>query len=321
LEGYNTGADPRILAGGGDNEDAAVVRFPGGMGLVQTVDFFTPIVNDPYRFGRIAAANALSDVYAMGGEPLSAMNIVCFPAKTLPLTILRAILEGGRDKVLEAGAVVAGGHSVEDDEIKYGLAVSGVVDPAHVAVNHGLRPGDRLILTKPLGTGVLATAVKGKWENAEALENRLFQWAERLNRSAGAVIRDFGLRAATDITGFGLGGHLLEMLKASGVSAEIRLADVPFMAEVAELAAVGMIPAGSFANKAFCKSLVTVAAGCDPIRTDLVFDAQTSGGLLLGVSEKKAAAVCNRLIEGGDLAADIGAVTAAGESEARLVIR
>ena len=311
-------SDPRLLTGQGVNEDAAVVRLPDGRGLVQTVDFFTPIVNDPFLFGRIAAVNALSDVYAMGGTPLAAMNIVCFPAKTMDTAILGEILRGGLEAVLEAGAVPAGGHSVEDDEIKYGLSVSGLVEADAFASNTGLVPGDVLLLTKPLGTGVLATALKGDFGDKAALEALLGKWAGRLNAAGGRVIRELGLRAATDITGFGLGGHVLEMAAASQVAVELSLASIPFLPEAVELAGYGMLPAGSFANKRHCAKDVAWASGLDPIRCDLVFDAQTSGGLVLAVPAAKVAAAQAMLEAAGDLAAVIGRVAELEEGKARL---
>jgi len=320
LQGLPPVTDPRLLTASGVNEDAAVVRLPDGRGLVQTVDFFTPIVNDPFKFGRIAAVNALSDVYAMGGTPLSAMNIVCFPIKTMEREVLTEILRGGLDAVLEAGAVPAGGHSVEDPEVKYGLAVSGLVDAGAFASNTGLVPGDILILTKPLGTGVLATALKGDFGDPVVLENELFTWAGRLNAAGGRVIRELSLKAATDVTGFGLGGHLLEMAVASGVAVEIRLADVPFLPQAVELAGLGMLPAGSFANRNYCAKTVSVAEGLDPIKSDLVFDAQTSGGLVLAVPEAKVAAARRILLDAGDLAAVVGRVVAARPDMARLRI-
>ncbi len=296
------------------------MRFPDGKALVQTVDFFTPIVDDAYAFGQIAAANALSDVYAMGGEPLSAMNIVCFPIKDLPKSILADILRGGRDKVLEAGAVLAGGHSVEDAEIKFGLAVSGIVDPERIATNKGLAPGDRLVLTKPLGTGILATALKAKWQGFERCEELLITWAARLNAAGGRVIRELGLRAATDVTGFGLGGHLLEMAHASSVAIRLGVASIPMFDEALSLASMGLIPVGSHANRAFCSTAVCVEPGVDPVRADLVFDAQTSGGLVLAVPEPLLQRALALLAESGEVAAVIGEVLPAAELPARLVL-
>lgn len=320
MQGLPPVTDPRLLTASGVNEDAAVVRLPDGRGLVQTVDFFTPIVNDPFQFGRIAAVNALSDVYAMGGVPLAAMNIVCFPIKTMAREILAEILRGGLEAVLEAGAVPAGGHSVEDKEIKYGLAVSGLVDADAFASNTGLVPGDVLLLTKPLGTGVLATALKGGFGDPAAIEKLLVRWAGRLNAAGGRVIRELKLRAATDVTGFGLGGHLLEMAAGSGVAVELNLAAVPFLPEAVEMAALGMLPAGSFANREYCAKTVSVAEGCDPIGRDLVFDAQTSGGMVLAVPEGKVATARRMLEDAGDLAAVIGRVVAATDGMARLRI-
>ncbi len=284
------------------------MRFPEGKALIQTVDFFTPIVNNPFWFGQIAAANALSDVYAMGGTPYTAMNILCFPLKTLPKSLLAEVLAGGLDKIREAGAILAGGHSLEDEELKYGLAVSGIVDPEHFSTNTGLRPGDQLVLTKPLGTGVLATALKADWEGSDEMEKQLHRWASRLNKTAGAVITALKLRAATDVTGFGLGGHLMEMLQGSHVRAALSVENIPFIPQALDLAAMGMIPAGSFANKTFCHSLLHVAPSVDTIKADLVFDAQTSGGLVLAVPENQLNTACTMLEDGGDLAAHIGEI-------------
>jgi selenide,water dikinase len=299
--------DDRVLAGGpGDNEDAVVLSFPPGRALVQTVDFFTPVVNDPYRFGRIAAANALSDVYAMGGEPFSTMNIVCFPMKKLSGEVLREVLRGGRDAVEEAGAVPSGGHSVEDDEIKYGLAVSGTVDPARFASNRGVRPGDVLVLTKPVGTGVLATAIKGEMPGCEAMEDVLFEVCGRLNRAGGRVIAELGLTGATDITGFGLGGHLIELADASGVTIDLRMDAVPLIPGALELAGMGMLPAGSICNRTHYLRRTRVAEGLDPVTLDMMFDAQTSGGLVLAVPPDRLDRAVAMLEAAGDMAAPIG---------------
>lgn len=266
-------------------------------------------MNNPYNFGQIAAANALSDVYAMGGIPYAAMNIVAFPAKKLDKSILRDILQGGQDKIDESGAVMAGGHSVEDEEIKYGLSVSGIVDPDKYSSNSGLVPGDILILTKPLGTGVLATALKAEFGDVAAMEADLVRWAGKLNAAGGQAIREFGIKAATDITGFGLGGHLLEMARASNVLVEIESGKVPILESASELASMGMIPAGSFANKHFCQSLVDIDPRTDQITADLLFDAQTSGGLVLGVPAEMESQVRNFLHNLGEMAETIGRVS------------
>jgi len=310
-----------LLTGQQDAEDAAVVAFPGGKALVQTVDFFTPIVNDPYAFGQVAAANSLSDVYAMGGVPLCAMNIVCFPVKKMPKQYLRDILRGGFDKVLEAGAVMAGGHSVEDDEIKYGLSVSGLVEPDGFASNRGLAPGDELILTKPIGTGVLATALKGDVGDTGRIEELIVTWCGRLNKGGGAVIRELGLKAATDVTGFGLGGHVLEMARASKVRVELSVENVPLLEGAQDLAAMGLLPAGSFVNKQFCAGVVGTDKGVDQILADLMFDAQTSGGLVLAVPQDKVSDAEAILMGYGDLAARIGTVLPAEDGAPVLRIR
>lgn len=283
-----------------------VVRFPPGQALVQTVDFLTPVVDDPFRFGQIAAANALSDVYAVGGEPYAAMNVCCFPATTMPPEVLAAILKGGLSKIEEAGAVLCGGHSVEDPEIKYGLSVSGAVDPDKIATNRGLRPGDVLLLTKPIGTGVLATGLKAGRPGAERLEELMHFWCARLNRAGAAVIRELGLKASTDVTGFGLGGHLLEMAAASGVTAELSLADVPFLPEALSLATLGLIPAGSIQNRNHYLPRTLVRDGLDELLVTLVFDAQTSGGLILGVPEGLVPQAQAMLAAAGDLSVRIG---------------
>lgn len=313
--------EDRVILGTRHNEDAAIVRLPGGQAIVQTLDFFTPIVNDPYRFGRIAAANALSDVYAMGGEPWCAMNIVCFPVKRLPEAVLADILRGGSDALREAGTALVGGHSVEDDEIKYGLSVTGLIDPECIASNAGLRPGDRLLLTKPLGTGILATAVKANWPGWEEHEEELFRWASRLNKGAGGVIRQLRLKAATDITGFGLGGHCLEMAMASDVTVALDMASLPVLPGVLELAEMGLVPEGSHANRAYCHKHVRTLPGVNPMLTDVAFDAQTSGGMLLAVPHDIADSAIALLTEAGDPAYAVGEVLEALPDGARLLLR
>ena len=298
-----------------------MLRFPDGKALVQSVDFFTPIVNDPYAFGRIAAANALSDIYAMGADPLSAMNIVCFPVNAMDKQVLTDVLKGGLDAVREAGAVLGGGHSVQDEELKYGLAVNGYVDPDRLASNAGLVPGDVLLLSKPLGTGVLATAVKANWAGYEAMEETLLKWAGRLNAGPGRAIQEFGLRGATDVTGFGLGGHLLEMARASKVCIEIDSDSVPYLDTALELAGMGLLPAGSYANKHYCAALVAVAPHVQTLHADLIFDAQTSGGMVLAVKEDQVEAVGRFPEQWGDMAVPIGRVGSMAPDEPLLEIR
>jgi selenide, water dikinase len=274
---------PDLLVGMETADDAGVYRLTPEIALIQTVDFFTPVVNDPYTFGQIAAANALSDVYAMGGRPLTALNIVCYPSKTVPKEVLQAILAGGLDKIHEAGALLVGGHSVDDTELKYGLSVTGVVHPERVLTNGGARVGDHLILTKPLGTGVIATAMKGRLATPEA-EAEAIQVMTALNRLPADCLESQAVHSVTDITGFGLLGHALEMAVASNVEITFFAQRVPLLAAAREYAAMGLVPAGSFANRNFCANSLHLAPGIDQVLVDLMSDAQTNGGLLLAVS-------------------------------------
>ena len=303
--------EARVLAGRACNEDAVVLRVPPGHALVQSVDVLTPVVNDAFAFGRIAAANALSDIYAMGGEPWSAMNVAFFPpalAEDDPEGLLTSILRGGLDAMNEAGAVLAGRHTVQDEELKYGLAVTGVIDPEHLARNDGLKPGQVLLLTKPLGTGVLSTAVKAGWDGAAASEANLVRWCGRLNSVGGTVIRELRLSAATDITGFGLGGHALEMALASHVCVRLVATALPLLPRALEYARDGLIPAGSHRNRTHCACRTRTAQAVDEALESLAFDAQTSGGLLLAVPPDQVEAARALLLGGGDLAAVVGEV-------------
>ncbi len=308
---------PNLLVGMETADDAGVYRLTPEIALIQTVDFFTPVVNDPYTFGQIAAANALSDVYAMGGRPLTALNIVCYPSQTVPKEVLQAILAGGLDKIHEAGALLLGGHSVDDTELKYGLSVTGVVHPERVFTNGGARVGDRLILTKPLGTGVIATAVKGRLASPEA-EAEAIRVMTTLNRLPEACLDHLAVHAITDITGFGLLGHALEMAVASNVELTFTVHQVPILSAAREYAAMGLVPAGSFANRNFCAKSLTVARGIDPLLVDLCSDAQTNGGLLLAVAPDRAAALVDCLKINGIKAALIGEVTGQAPGRIRL---
>jgi len=309
---------PDLLVGRSSGDDAGVIRVREDLALIQTVDFFTPIVDDPRTFGRIAAANALSDVYAMGGQPLTAMNIVCFPIKTLPRDVLRDVLLGGQEVVEQAGALLVGGHSVEDAELKYGLSVTGTVHPDRVITNAGAKPGDRLILTKPLGTGVLSTAIKGGMAPPES-EAEAVKWMTMLNREAAEAMQATGVNACTDVTGFGLLGHALELAKASGVTLEIASSRVPIIPGAKDMASMGMIPAGSFANRKFCERAVTVEDGVDPILVDLIADAQTSGGLLICVPQSGAAALHEALETRRVPHYEIGGAVATSSGKIRVV--
>jgi selenide,water dikinase len=302
--------DPDVLVGAASADDAAVYRLDDGRALVQSLDFFTPIVDDPYDFGRIAAANSLSDIYAMGARPLLALNIVAFPRSELPMELLFEILRGGADKASEAGIPIVGGHSIDDNEPKYGLVVTGLIDPAAVVKNSPLHPGDLLILTKPIGSGIIATAIKGDKAPPEVVE-RMVQVASTLNKSASEAMVAEGVSAATDVTGFGLLGHLFEMTQASGVAVEVRASAVPVIEGTWPLAEVGTIPGGTRRNLAFVEDNTVWTDGTDDMTKLVLCDAQTSGGLLIGVAEERAAGLLERLAAAeGVLAADvIGRVT------------
>ncbi len=265
--------------------DACIIRLSDDIAIVQSLDFFTPIVDDPYEFGQIAAANSLSDLYAVGARPLCAMNIVCFPIKDQSGEVLKEILKGGIDKIHEAGALLAGGHSVEDREPKYGLSVTGTVHPKKFLSNSGARPGDVLILTKPVGTGILATAHKAGMLPAETLRH-MIEVMKRLNRYASEAMQKAGAGAATDITGFGLAGHALEMALASRCRIQIKASRVPVVKEALDFIRMGMIPEGDYSNRNFCRKLVRISKNVDPDLLVLMFDAQTSGGLLISISPK-----------------------------------
>lgn len=273
--------DPNVIAGIAGSEDAGVYRLDDNTALVQTVDFFTPIVDDPVIFGRASACNSLSDVYAMGGRPITALNLVCFPYKKLGVEVLRDILRGGLEVLKEAGVALIGGHSVEDDEPKYGLSVTGLVHPERVMTNNALKPGDRLILTKALGTGLIATANKGGLASPEALEAMAGSMCT-LNREASEVAVSLGLRACTDVTGFGLAGHLVEMARASGCRVRIDATKLPSLEGALDAALLGLVPAGAHANRRFFGDWISLDPAVPTEISDLMFDPQTSGGLILG---------------------------------------
>ena len=301
--------DRRVLVDQSSMDDAGVFAHGRGEALVQTVDFFTPVVDDPYDFGRIAAANALSDVYAMGGRPLTALALMCVP-DDLPREVLREVVRGGLATMREAGASVIGGHSVRDPELKFGYAVTGVVRRRRMLLNAGARPGDRLLLTKPLGTGVLSTALKHQ-RLEPALARRLTRQMAGLNRAAAEAAVEFGARAATDITGFGLIGHASQMAEASGVSLRLAPAKGWFLPRTLELAAAGVVPAGLHKNREFYGSKVggeTLEAGMGLA----IYDPQTSGGLLLSVPPRRAAALVAGLKRRRVWVVEIGEVTARG---------
>jgi selenide,water dikinase len=285
--------DPNLLSSAIPFSDAGIYRIAEDKALVQSVDFFTPVVNDPKTFGRITAANALSDIYAMGATPLTALNIVGFPPY-LEQDVLTAILLGGAEAVAEAGAVIVGGHTVEDDEPKYGLAVTGLVDPRKMVTTIGCRPKDKLILTKPLGTGILATALKGEVIEEKDMADAIAGMS-LLNREASRVMMEVGVSACTDITGFGLIGHALEMAGASGVRVVVDSQALPVYPQVFEMAHLGLIPEGSYRNRQFYLPRVKESDQIPHEIIDLLADPQTSGGLLMAVAEDKAALLAQKL--------------------------
>jgi selenide,water dikinase len=309
LRALPTLTDPSVLVGTAGGDDAAVVRTAEGSALVLTTDFFTPIVDDPRTFGRIAAANALSDVYAMGGTPAWCLNLVGWPRATLPLDDLAEVLRGGAEVVAEAGATIVGGHTIDDPEPKYGLMVVGTVDPAVMTTNAAARPGDWLVLTKPLGTGVVATALKKGAAPAPAVAAAVAAMTT-LNAGAARAARAAGVRAATDVTGFGLLGHLGAMLAASGVGARLRADAVPLLPMVRELAAAGHVPGGTTRNLDAAAGTAIFDAAIPTLDRLLLADAQTSGGLLLAVAPGAGPGLLEGLRREGTLAAArIGDVT------------
>jgi len=306
-------ADDNVLIGFDTADDAGVYKLTAELALVQTVDFFTPIVDDPYTFGAIAAANALSDVYAMGGRPISALSIVAYPAKG-DVADLEQILKGGAEKMHEAGCSILGGHSVADDEIKFGYAVTGTVHPARVAANAGARPGDVLVFTKRLGTGVIGTALKRELAAPEHVAESVRQMLE-LNRRAGEEMLRFGVHGCTDVTGFGLIGHAREMALASGVTLEIETGRVQFLPGAVEYARLGAVPGGLKNNREFASCAVETARELPREIEDLLYDPQTSGGLLISL----AAADGARLEAALEGACVIGRVLPRGAKPIRLV--
>ncbi|MEO6836668.1 MAG: selenide, water dikinase SelD [Candidatus Tumulicola sp.] len=300
--------DPRVLVGYGTGDDAGVFLVRDDVALVQTVDFFTPIVDDPFDFGRISATNALSDVYAMGGRPLTALNIVAFP-ENLDLAILASILDGGAAVAGEAGVAILGGHTIKDAEPKYGMAVTGIVDSAHIVTNAGARPGDALVLTKPLGTGILTTALKRGAIAADSLAEAI-RWMTTLNARASRAMLAHGCHAATDITGFGLLGHAGGMAAAANVAFTIQAEAVPFMARVLELIRAGAVPGGTRHNAQAHAAFTTFAPRVDDAVRIALSDAQTSGGLLMAIAPERVGALSSELRAGGSLAAVVGAVRA-----------
>lgn len=304
---------PRLLVGTETADDAGVYQVSEDLALVQTIDFITPIVDDPFSFGRIAAANSLSDVYAMGGTPLTVLNLMCFPRKKLDLAVMTEILRGGLEKIHEAEAVLLGGHTVDDDELKYGLSVTGTVHPRKILTNKGARPGDVLILTKKIGTGVVATAAKAEMAEPAALETAVESMA-RLNKDAAGAMAALDVHGCTDITGFGLVGHAAEMANGAGLSFHLYYSQIPVLPRAREYAALGLIPAGAYCNRDHFGRATSFASQVPDAERILLFDPQTSGGLLIALSPSEGEKLLRALRDGGiQEAALIGAVAPRGE--------
>jgi len=310
--------DPNLLVGPEMSDDAGVYRIADNLALLNTVDFFPPVVDDPYLYGQIAAANALSDIYAMGGRPITALNLVAFPQTGLDLGVLHEMLRGGADKLEEAGVALVGGHTVADPEVKYGMAITGLVDPARLIRNGGAQPGDRLILTKPIGVGVIATALKQ--ERAEAsLVERAATVMRRLNRAAAETMLLHDVHACTDITGYGLLGHALEMARASGAQLRIEYRKVPHFPEALELCARGIRSGGLMSNRSAFSESARFDGTVPEAWRELLFDPQTSGGLLIALPGAEAPRLLQHLRESDIEAVEIGHVTGRGVGEIAVI--
>jgi len=300
-------------------DDAGVYKLTEELAIIQTVDFFTPIVDDPYMFGQIAAANALSDVYTMGGKPLTAMNIVCFPIESMDISVLKDILRGGIDKMAEAKVTLVGGHSINDTELKYGLSVTGTVHPKYLVTNAGARERDKLILTKPLGTGIINTAVKAGVVD-EKTAAKVTKCMAILNDKASELMQEIGVHACTDITGFGFLGHATQLAQNSQIGININVASIPFFTEAGEFAKQGLCPAGLHRNREFYSPCIRIASEIPVHMQDILFDPQTSGGLLISLAPRKAELLLNKLQQAGvEDAAIVGEVV--GESSGVVTVK
>jgi len=298
LCGIEFPTDSNVIVGLDRADDAGVYKVTDDLAIIQTVDFFTPIVDDPYWFGQIAAANALSDVYAMGGIPKTAMNLVAFPLKDMDISVLRQIIQGGLDKMKEAGVVLVGGHSVEDKELKYGLSVTGFIHPDRILTKKNLKKGDCLILTKPLGTGIINTAIKGGLASTEIIET-VTRLMATLNRDTAEIMENYPVHACTDITGFGLLGHIAEMIVDSPFGIRLASKSIPIIPQTLDYARMGLVPAGTYNNREFRECMVEFASSVDRITQDVLFDPQTSGGLLICLERGRADDLLQELKEKG----------------------
>lgn len=307
LEGFKTHSDPNLIVGYDKSDDASVYVLDEKRALIQTTDFFPPIVDDPYLYGRIAATNALSDVYAMGGEPRLALNILC-AAEGMEEADIREILRGGYDAAYEAGAIITGGHTIRGAEPIYGLAVTGFVHPQRVLTNSSAKPGDVLILTKPLGIGILTTGAKADMVEKSVTE-RIYGQMATLNRAARDIMVQYSVHSCTDVTGFGLLGHGLEMAQGSGCTIRFRTEQIPFHPEALELAAMGLIPAGAYRNREYAEKEVSLQGKISRAMQDILYDPQTSGGLLFAIPAAEEKACLEQMKQAGISAAAVGIVT------------
>ena len=310
--------DENVLLGLTSPDDAGIYKISEDLALIQTVDFFTPIVDDPYDFGRIAVTNALSDVYAMGGVPKTALNLVAFPSPEMDLSILRSILEGGISKMEEAGVSLVGGHTIKDDELKYGIAVTGFVNPKRFYSKHGLKPGDVLILTKPIGTGVLSTALKKNMVGEDSVK-AMTESMLKLNKNAMEASIGLDVHACTDITGFGLLGHIAEMIEGLDVGIIIQFSNVPLLPGALEAAGAGLVPGGTKSNMEFRKNMVIKEDHIKNEEMIILFDAQTSGGLLFGMPESEAEKYIKNAENLGENAWVIGMATSDHPGKMRII--
>jgi len=306
LRGLNFPTDPNVIIGLDRLDDAGVYKISPEMAMIQTVDFLTPIVDDPYAFGQIAAASALSDIYAMGGTPKTAMNLVSFPLKEMDISILRKILEGGNDKMKEANVALVGGHSIVDNELKYGLSVTGFVHPDRIFTKKSIQQGDQLVLSKPLGIGIINTAIKGGTPSVNTIKMAT-QLMSALNRDAADVMKniqmstngDSPVHACTDISGYGLLGHIAEMVMESGLGINLTANKIPVIPQALEYASMGLVPAEDYQNREAYESMIRFSSEIDSVMQDILFDPQTSGGLLIAVDKKSADDLVYRLVKKG----------------------
>jgi len=313
LCGLSQPSYPELIADFRNSEDAGVYRLDGETALVQTLDFFPPIVDDPYTFGQIAAANALSDIYAMGGRPVTALSIVCFPVEKLDLSYLREIMRGGMDQLILARTALVGGHSLEDQELKFGLSVTGLIRPDRVLRNNTPRPGEAVILTKPLGTGTINTALRAGMASPESLEAATKSMVT-LNKAAAEILADYPVSACTDVTGFGLAGHACEMISGSSAGLRLDMKGLRRFPGTEEYLAMGLIPAGTYRNREFRIGFIRNAGELSPLTLDLIFDPQTSGGLLFTLEPLYVPEILDRLRQAGLEPSLAGEITDAGET-------